>query len=338
MPNPIAHTKNMTTADVVEPAISSDPLLLNADLPLQRVYHPLGFSLELITNSDEVLAAADESWGGRRRMFSQPLLQLCVLSGEVGAGPCPPAPVYRGQRNLQSIVADARNFAVCDRDQGFASAWISGDAAAQRSYLRYHFLEPLALSMLSSSYVIPLHAACVELNGKGVLLCGNSGAGKSSLAFACARAGWNYISDDASYLVREGSGRLVAGNSQQVRLRPSAVELFPEVRQFGLAPRVAGKPSIEISTKLLPYVETASHCRVEHIIFLNRSASVGSELTPFPRELAMQWASQSLVATGDNDEARAASLRILLNAELWELHYSRMGGAVDCLESLINGR
>ena len=338
MPAQMTQPKSMTAADVVEPAISCDPLLLHAGLPLQRVYHPLGFSFEVITNSEEVLRAADESWGGCKRMFSQPLLQLCVLAGEEGNGLCPPTPIYRGQRNLQSIVADAGNFAVCDRDQGFASAWISRDATAHRSYLRYHFLEPLALSMLSSSYVIPLHAACVELGGKGVLLCGNSGAGKSSLAFACARAGWNFISDDASYLVRQGSGRIVAGNSQQVRLRPSAVELFPEVRHFGLTPRAAGKPSIEIPTRLLPGINTASHCRVEHIVFLNRCAASGPALAAFPRELAMQWASQSLIATGDNDEGRAASLCILLNAQLSELRYSGMEGAIDCLESLVRSR
>jgi hypothetical protein len=171
--------------------------------------------------------------------------------------------------------------------------------------------------------------------GKGVLLCGNSGAGKSSLAFACARAGWNYISDDASYLVRKGTSRLVAGNSQQVRLRPSAVELFPEVKQFSPASWTAGKPSIEIPTIVLPYVKTASHASVQYVIFLNRSESSAPELVPFPRDLAMRWASQSPMASGDNDEAHAASLRKLLSAQLLELRYSGLEGAVDCLEGLV---
>jgi HPr Serine kinase C-terminal domain len=331
------YIKNITVTDVVEPAISGDPLLRNVDLPLRRVYHPLGFSIEVITNSDEVVVAAEESWGRLRRAFSEPALQLRIVLGEGRSGLCPTAPVYRAQRNLLSIVADSRNFAVCDRDQGFAFAWVDGDAIEHPSYLRYHFLEPLALSMLSSSYVVPLHAACVELAGKGVLLCGNSGAGKSSLAFACARAGWKYISDDASYLVRKGSGRVVAGNSHQVRLRPSAGELFPDVKGFSPTPRTAGKPSIEIPTALLPYVTTASHSTVEYIIFLNRIESSAPELAPFPKDVAMQWASQSPAATGDSDEVQAASLRTLLNAQLLELRYSGLEGAVKCLEKLIHG-
>jgi hypothetical protein len=281
----MSHIKTMTVSDVVEPAIAGDPLLRNVDLPLKRVYHPLGFSIEVITNSEEVLAGAEESWGGLPWRFSEQPLQLRIALVEDRSGLCPPVPVFRAQRNLLSIVANSRNFAVCDRDEGFAFAWIDGDAIEHRGYLRYHFLESIALSMLSSSYVIPLHAACVELAGKGVLLCGNSGAGKSSLAFACARAGWRFISDDASYLVRKGSGRLVTGNSQKVRLRPSARELFPELQDFTPTPWTAGKPSIEIPTAFLPYLTTESHATVEYIIFLNRTESSVAELGPFPGNL-----------------------------------------------------
>jgi hypothetical protein len=243
--------------------------------------------------------------------------------------------VYRGQKHLLSIVADAQNFAVCDREQGFAFAWIDRDAADHTAYLRYHFLEAIALSMLSSCHVTPLHAACVELDGQGVLLCGNSGAGKSSLSFACARAGWKYISDDASYLVRKGGGRLIVGNSHQVRFRPSAAELFPELEGLSPTPRVTGKPSIEVPTALMPGVTTARQSTVEYIIFLNRVESDRAELVPFPKELAIEWASQSQAGTAPNDEIQAASVRELLNAQLFELRYRTLDGAVAQLEGLI---
>jgi hypothetical protein len=328
--------KSMTAADVVEPAISGDPLLRNAALSLKRVFHPLGFPIEVMTNSGDMLAAAEESWGGLRQMFVEPPLQLRIALGDGGSGACPPAPVHRAQRNLLAIVADSRNFALCDRGQGFACAWIDADPVAHRRYLRYHFLESIALCMLSCFYITPLHAACVEFEGSGVLLCGNSGAGKSSLAFACARAGWKFISDDASYLVRRGSGRVVTGNSRQVRLRPSAGELFPEVKDFTPTPWTAGKPSIEIPTVLLPQVTTASHTTVEYIIFLNRVDGSAPSLLPFPREVAQQWAAQSPAATGDNDEGQAASLRHLLDAKLFELRYSGLESAVDHLKTMIS--
>jgi hypothetical protein len=327
--------KAVTATDVIEPAIAGDPLLSRVELPLRRIYYPLGFAMEIKTNADEVLAAAEESWGGRRNGFPEPALELRIALGEGRSGLCPPAPVYRGQRHLLSIVADSQNFALCDREQGFAFGWINRDAAERKAYLRYHFLEGIALSMLAASYVTPLHAACVELAGRGVLLCGNSGAGKSSLAYACARAGWKYISDDASYLVRKGSGRLVVGNSHQVRLRPSAVELFPELEGLRATPRAAGKPSIEIPTAPLPDVTTAGQSKVEYIIFLNRMESGAPDLMPFSRELGLQWVSQFLTGTGANDDIQAASIRELLNAQLFELRYRTLDGAVARLEDLI---
>ncbi len=66
-----------------------------------------------------------------------------------------------------------------------------------------------------------------------VMLCGDSGAGKTTLSYACARAGWTYICDDASYLLNSGTDRTVMGTCNQVRFRPPAVELFPELLGLG---------------------------------------------------------------------------------------------------------
>jgi hypothetical protein len=326
--------KSVVAADVIDPVIAGDPLLSNIALPLRRTYYPLGFAVEIETNSDDVLAAAEESWGALREIFSLPALKIRIALGAGSSGQCPPPPVYRGQRHLLSIVADSQNFAVCDRVQGFAFVWLNQDAVEHKPYLRYHFLEAIALTMLASSYVTPLHAACVELAGQGVLLCGNSGAGKSSLAYACARAGWKFISDDASYLVRQGIGRLVVGNSQLVRLRPSAAELFPELEGLSLTLRAAGKPSIEVVTALIPDLTAAPYSRVEYIVFLNRNEFDVPELVPFPKELALRWASHSQVDTGTNKETQAA-IRELLNARLFELRYRTLSGAIARLEDLI---
>jgi hypothetical protein len=53
--------KPVTATDVIEPAIACDPLLSDVQLPLRRIYYPLGFAIEVITNSDEVFSAAASS-------------------------------------------------------------------------------------------------------------------------------------------------------------------------------------------------------------------------------------------------------------------------------------
>jgi len=331
----MAPVPRITAADVVDPAIACDPLRRNVSLPFRRQLFPLGFSLEISTNVEPVLDLASTCWGSwRHRIFAEQTLEIHIAVTGDRVGLPPSAPTFRGQRNLISIVADANNYAVCDLKQGFAFAWLNQDALADQAYLRYHFLEGIALTLLAGRYVIPLHAACVERGGKGVLLCGNSGAGKSSLAFACARAGWKFLSDDASYLVVKNGCRLVVGNPQWLRLRPSAKELFPEMRGFDLTPRPTGKPSIEVPTSKLPIGVTYG-ATVEHIVFLNRRSGEPPALQALPRQIATAWARQSLASTL-LEEADLSDLDHLLKARLHELRYDTLDDAIHCLELLVS--
>ena len=135
---------------------------------------------------------------------------------------------------------------------------------------------------------------------------------------------------------RKGSGRLVLGNSHQVRFRPSAAELFPELEGLSVTPRAGGKPSIEVPTAPLPDVTTAGQSKVEYIIFLNRIESGAPDLVPFPRELGLQWASQfSSRYRSKLMRYKGASIGELLKAQLFELRYDTLDWAVARLEGMI---
>jgi hypothetical protein len=197
-------------------------------LPYEREFYPYGFPLRITSNSLQVLAAAEENWGGLRRRFGTAPLNLRCLVSESASGSLPPPPVVRAQCNLFVSVADTENFCSCDLAAGFASAWVTQTVVAARGYFRYHILDALAYSLLDALHLVAIHAACVALHGHGVLLAGDSGVGKSSLAYACARRGWTYCSDDASSLVVRGPGHSVLGNPRVFRFRESAAALFPE--------------------------------------------------------------------------------------------------------------
>jgi hypothetical protein len=313
-----------------------DPVHSGTVLPLRGLYFPLGFPLEIHTNSPAVIAAAEQSWGLFQPKFSYPplTLRLGVSENAPDSFDVPPAPVCCFQGNLLSNIADAHNFVITDLNAGFSFGWITQQTSEAPLYLRYHILEAAALCMISALRVIALHAACVAPIGHGMLLCGDSGAGKSTLAFAGARAGWTFVSDDASYLPFDREDRMVVGNCHQVRLRDSSTQLFPELEGRPVTPRAAGKPSIEIPTAELPELITADATTIQSIIFLNRRGVEAPGLFPFHREKALSWFTQAPLKSPASYLAQEAAIQHLINVEIFELRYTSLNWAIERLQTL----
>ena len=322
----------VSTAECVAP----NDVLSNVDLPLRSTYFPFGFPVEIASNSPAIMAAAEQSWRLFRPQFSCPplVVELGVTDDDVAVTELPPAPVCRVRGHLLTHAADARNFVTCDLRNGYSFGWVTSAVVASPLYLRYHLLDAAVYAMISSTRAAALHAACVAPYGRGMMLCGDSGAGKSSLAFAGARAGWTYISDDASYLPLHLDDRTVVGNSHQIRFRDSGVQLFPELEGRSITPRATGKPSIEVSTFEFPELTISDSTRIEYIIFLNRRNAANPGLHAFPREIARQWFRQSPLYDASSPVHEAA-LNGLLDARIYELRYTDLDWAVEYLDQFV---
>lgn len=318
-----------------EPVILGDPVLARTALTLRDTFYPLGFPVEIVTNSEDVLTAAAASWHGFVQLFDTPPMRLRVVVREGRSSECPPAPICRVQQHLYANIADAENYAVSDLSQGLSTIWLTEAAVEHRNYLRYFFLEGAAMCLLSTSHATAIHAACVEREGNGILLCGDSGAGKSSLAYACARAGWTYVTDDGCFMVHGREDRLVVGNCNQVRFRPSAAELFSELKGRTVTQRMqAGKPSIEIKTSAIRNIATSATSHVNHVVFLNRRSGARQELVPFSTEVARYFMLQVLVSPAPKLKIQTAMIDSLLSAGALELRYSDLNWAIDRLARL----
>lgn len=317
---------------------TADPLKASAPLPFHRVLFPYGFPLHVKANHNAILRAAETCWGSYRRIFREPPLELRFFVSEASPNQVPPPPVFRAQANLLTIVADANHYGCCDLAAGFGFAYVTATAVNHADYLRYHFLESMAYSLLDTRHLAAIHAACIGRRGRGVLLAGESGAGKSSLAYACARRGWAYISDDASSVVLRKQGRTVVGNPRAFRFRPEATTLFPELKGPLHARR--GKPTIEVETKRLPHVKVAYEYTVDHIVFLNRNAGNegAPQLTPISSRDSLKrlfqnpWPSELAI-----NQHRDAAIERLLTAPAYELRYRDFDAAIDLLDTLIPG-
>jgi hypothetical protein len=313
-----------------------DPLLYETPLPYRRTLYPLGFAASVATNHESVIQAAESVWGRFEKAYDSPPVELRIAVAESPNGKRPPARMPRAQGHLVSLVHDADNFLHLDLRSGFAFGWLTSAVADDVSYLRYHFVEGWLCLLIQSLHLATLHAACVALNGKGVLLAGNSEAGKSTLAYACARRGWDYLCDDGSHLIRKSDSRTILGNPYQIRFRPNARSLFPELSGFVPCERPNGKPSIELDTALLDIAITRA-AEAECIVFLHRSAEASSQgLARYGKDEAFDRLTES-VCCGEEcvREEQRTSIRRLLAVPVYEMQYHDLDWAEQCLRSLI---
>jgi hypothetical protein len=307
-----------------------------ASLPFHAEVFPFGFLLRIKSNHGSVIEATQESWSRFAPRFSAKPLELDFIISEDCGGGTPPDATFRAQNNLLAVVADAHNSALCDLRAGFGFAHLSEAAVRDQSYLRYNFLEAITYTFLDAQHLVGVHAACVAKNGNGFLLFGDSGAGKSSLAYACARRGWTYVSDDCTFMLRRTSGRVAIGNPRIFRFRPEASRLFPEIK--GLVSLRNGKPTMEIKSAALPSINTATECTINHVIFLNRRVQQDSApvLYPVSRAECWQHISEQNVWPAELciQQERQDALETLLGARALQLNYTHCAQAVDALERI----
>jgi hypothetical protein len=215
-------------------------------------FHPLGYPVEIASGADAVLAAAEELWASWPPLFDAPPVTIDV-DVHHGASPCG-RPCFSAPAGLLRFCSDERNFAEFNPARRHGLVSIAGRALDSRLFRR-EYLEALALTALDSVFFTPLHAACVSREGAGTLLCGDSGAGKSSLAYACTRRGWTLVSDDSVHLA-PGPNRTGVGGSNIIRLR-----------EPGAGP--TADQSIEIDVAAQGF-STARSTSVSRCVFLRR--------------------------------------------------------------------
>jgi hypothetical protein len=312
-----------------------DPLMIRTDLPLRANIFPLGFPVQISTNAQQVLDMAFELWGSFEQLFDRDPIRIHIGVTAGGSRVCHPAPVPRMRQHLCSNIADAENFVITDLNQRFSYAWMTEATLEDASFVRNFFLDSTAMCHISNRDASGIHAACVSLEGAGVLLCGDSGAGKSTLSYACARAGWTFVSDDGVYLVSGRDDRTVVGNCFIARFRPPSEAFFPELAGRPQVKRaLAGKPSIELKIGADRDINLSCATEIHHVVFLNRSTG-RQELAPFPVDAARMYMQQRLSGGPEQWSEQARSFDHLLETGVYELHYRELDWAIERLTRLV---
>lgn len=115
-----------------------------------------------------------------RRLFDR--------TAQFGDGVVASAPGFRAYQS-------PRLYALIDLERGMLAACVP-DACGLAAFDIGKPLLPVLLPWYQHNRVQPLHAALVAHEGRGVLIGGKGGSGKSTTALACAKAGFDFLGDD----------------------------------------------------------------------------------------------------------------------------------------------
>jgi hypothetical protein len=205
---------------------------------------------------------------------------------------------------------------------------ISTTSASDSHFWNSHWL-PITVGLMGTTVgVVPLHSACLERNGHGLLLAGLSGAGKSTLSVALARRGFSLISDDWTYIAQDADHLVAHGLSAPVKLLPDAVQHFPDLR--GRTPKMwfNGELAFELDPTEICQSRSKSYSRPRWLMLLERTntPTPGCDFAPLASADARAFFESSAERLPDElpeaSATRSLVIRAVANCECWRVRSS----------------
>ena len=190
------------------------------------------------------------------------------------------SPHFRGLHHVVVASFGSSNVFVFDILRRILSASVSGAVARDYRFWKEKLI-PITLGVLGAAVgLVPVHCACLESEGNGLLIAGVSGAGKSTLSVALAESGFNYVSDDWTYISRRRQGIGAHGTSAPVKLLPDAVRHFQSLQQHRLQTSMNGELAYEVDIANVFGAQVERECEPRWLILLERMQQAGAEFTP----------------------------------------------------------
>jgi hypothetical protein len=122
--------------------------------------------------------------------------------------------------------------------------------------------------------LVPLHAAVVGRHGRGLLLVGDSGAGKTTLALHCLLQGLEVGSEDGVFVLPDGL--LATGNASFLHLRrrglrlPSEPKIASSILSSPIIRRRSGAQKYEVDLRRTGYRLARAAMTIQAVVFLSK--------------------------------------------------------------------
>src|ERR1700728_905562 len=209
----------MRSKNVGPPDVSADPFHEQTPPVSRARMHLLGAAFEFECGSAELRRLVDWAYAG----LPQHKLSKAPPRIRVSIEPAPrarrraqadPAPIEMlSGAGMLCGTSSSSDFAVLSGDYRSGLIVVSRDRLRFPYHTRYELIEFAVFTLASRAQgLAPLHAACVGWRGRGLLIAGDTGAGKSTLTLHCMLNGFDFVSEDSVFVHPETLRATGVGN------------------------------------------------------------------------------------------------------------------------------
>jgi hypothetical protein len=273
------------------PDISADPFH-EQTLPASRIrMRLLGGDFEFECESPELRRLVDWAYAGLPRHKLPgvaPRIRVRVALAprtRSRAQGDPPRIAMLCGAGLLCGTTSSSDFAVLSQDHRSALVVISREMLRFPYHARYELIEFAVFTLAArAQQLMPLHGACVGQGGRGLLLFGDSGAGKSTAALHCLLRGMDFLAEDSIFATPDTM--LATGIANFLHVRCDSLNSVPAsaaslISRSPIIRRRSGVEKFEVDLRCPEFRLAASPLKIAGVVFISaQSARRGVLLTP----------------------------------------------------------
>lgn len=253
--------------------------------------------------------------------------QLAVNMGVAGSDSPETDLPYEVVLDGERLIADFFNagMLVVDSAQGRADGYLINPQMMPESLIEYLF--HLALTeLLRRRGLYTIHATALEKNGRGVLIPGNSGRGKTTSFISLLRSGYRYLSDDHPLLRDAGAHVDLLPFPIKINVTEQTVKFFPELRTASahvLQPRF---PKRAFRAEDVYPASIGECCRPALVLFPHVIDASDSHLELLPKSRALEMLLPQALLVYDSEVAKRefqALVKLIQQVDSYRLHFGR---------------
>jgi hypothetical protein len=274
--------------------ISADPFQEHGSRHSGGRMRLLGCDFEFETDSPELRRIVDWAYADLPRhklSTTVPRLKIHVARAPSGggrkaarSGEIPPIEMLSGADFLGATTS-ASDFVVLSAAQRTGLIVVSPRLLRSAYHVRYELLEFAVFTLATRVQgFVGLHAACVGRGGRGLLLMGESGAGKSTAALHCLLRGLEFLSEDSVFVVPDSL--LATGIANFAHVRRDSLRFVPPeaqvlIRRSPVIKRRSGVEKFEIDLRRREFNSARRPLEIAACVFMtaqrtNEAGAAGS--------------------------------------------------------------